>query len=263
MSTSVKLKGRALFDYKGNPEQRQVAFNKGDTINITNQYQNGWWAGEVNGLVGYFPATFVEVVDGAGSVPPPVSPKQPPPKIPAKGAPDAGADLSKPPPPKLATKQLTNTPSTPSLVSPKENKPPAPVPDAKAKAPPPVVPRNKSDTPVSPLSPTTAKQPPPVTERQPSSVDRQPPPIVERKPPPAVVERQPSSERQPPPPVVERKPPPSTVPAVPPKNNNNPSGKLPPPSKPRANASEADLRELDQLISQMENAAAELNKLLR
>jgi len=60
-------RGKALYDYAGNAEQRQLSFKKGDTINVTNQYDNGWWAGELNGTLGYFPATYVELFPEGGA----------------------------------------------------------------------------------------------------------------------------------------------------------------------------------------------------
>src|SRR3989344_2296384 len=58
-------KGRALYDFAGNAEQRQLSFKAGDVINITSQFDNGWWAGELNGKVGYLPATYVQLITAA------------------------------------------------------------------------------------------------------------------------------------------------------------------------------------------------------
>jgi len=238
MSISVRLKGRALFDYTGNSEQRQISFNKGDVITITNQYQNGWWAGELNGSLGYFPATFVEVIDGS----PDAASKQGPPKIPVKQLPNSSNtgiispksnDIKQSPPvverkpPAVPVKQDSKTmlkqPSQPEI-KPKQQTPPQPE-VKQAKVPPPVVARNK-------LEPTS-----PITEKA----------IVAAKIPPPVESRP-------------NKPATATQPTV---------GKPPPPTQgskkdlKRSQASEADLHELDLLISQMESAAAELDKLLR
>lgn len=37
---------------------------KGDSIQVIAQHPNGWWGGEVNGRRGYFPSTYVRLVDG-------------------------------------------------------------------------------------------------------------------------------------------------------------------------------------------------------
>jgi len=233
MSISVKLKGRALFDYTGNVDQRQISFSKGDVITITNQYQNGWWAGELNGALGYFPATFVEVIDGEASA------KQPP-KMPAKQPSSTALQSPKsndkmlPPisdrkPPAVPVKQDTKPeakpiPKQPSQTEIKQKLQTPPQPDVKQpKIPPPVVPRNK-------LEPSS-----PIIEKQAEKPAAKIPPTVE--------------------PRTGNKPPPVTNVKTTPLQGK-------PPAK-RSQASEADLHELDLLISQMESAAAELDKLLR
>jgi len=240
MSTSVRLKGRALFDYTGNAEQRQISFSKGDVITITNQYQNGWWAGELNGALGYFPATFVEVIDGEVA-----SAKQVPPKIPGKQPVNSNSStalqspksLDKTPPPAIAERKPPSIPvkqdSKPeakpipkqaSQTEIKQKVPPQPEVKQPAKMPPPVVPRNK-------LEPST-----PINEKPIEKPASKIPPTIE--------------------PRLVNKPPPVTVGKTPPPTQGKPTAK-------RSQASEADLHELDLLISQMESAAAELDKLLR
>lgn len=83
---SAPKKGRALYDYKGNPEQRQLSFSKGDMVNVTNQFDNGWWAGELNGTLGYFPATYVQILEDGGSPAPGPAKPQPAKPQPAKVA---------------------------------------------------------------------------------------------------------------------------------------------------------------------------------
>ncbi|WP_228058545.1 SH3 domain-containing protein [Nostoc sp. LEGE 12447] len=62
-------RGKALYDFAGNVQLRQLTFKVGDMINITNQYDNGWWAGELNGKVGYLPSTYVEIIQNIGGTP--------------------------------------------------------------------------------------------------------------------------------------------------------------------------------------------------
>ncbi len=79
MSVRTIQKGKALYDYTGNEQLRQLSFKAGDIINITNQYDNGWWAGELNGKVGYLPATYIQIVAGAAPSPQ-QQPQQPQPQ---------------------------------------------------------------------------------------------------------------------------------------------------------------------------------------
>jgi hypothetical protein len=71
--TSKRQPGVALYDYTGNAQLRQLSFKKGDKIVITTQYDNGWWAGEVNGQIGYVPATYVKLSAGAKAAPVPTN----------------------------------------------------------------------------------------------------------------------------------------------------------------------------------------------
>jgi len=41
-------------------ESKKLAFTKGDKITIFQTNQNGWWVGEINGNIGWVPATFLE-----------------------------------------------------------------------------------------------------------------------------------------------------------------------------------------------------------
>jgi len=65
MTQRAVSKGQALYDFKGNSDLRQLTFKVGDVINITNQYDNGWWAGELNGTIGYVPATYIKLMSDA------------------------------------------------------------------------------------------------------------------------------------------------------------------------------------------------------
>jgi len=58
--TGVQL-GRALYDFTGDATLRQLTFKKDDMIKVTNQFPNGWWAGELHGKVGYLPSTYVRL----------------------------------------------------------------------------------------------------------------------------------------------------------------------------------------------------------
>ncbi|KAJ5070992.1 sorting nexin [Anaeramoeba ignava] len=52
----------ALFNYK--PEERgELELNEGDVIQVLEEDDSGWWKGEADGRIGYFPSTYVEYVD--------------------------------------------------------------------------------------------------------------------------------------------------------------------------------------------------------
>jgi len=80
------VKGRAKFDFTGKEELKQLSFRKGDLVVISQQYDNGWWAGELNGKIGYVPATYIEIVpDGPGPDRSSTPPTRPQPNAPAGG----------------------------------------------------------------------------------------------------------------------------------------------------------------------------------
>jgi len=76
---SAKVKGRAKFDFTGKEELKQLSFKKGDLVVISQQYDNGWWAGELNGKIGYVPATYIEIVPDSQPSGPPSRPQPNPP----------------------------------------------------------------------------------------------------------------------------------------------------------------------------------------
>lgn len=41
---------------------REIHLVSGDVINIHDKQADGWWLGELNGVVGIFPATYVEEI---------------------------------------------------------------------------------------------------------------------------------------------------------------------------------------------------------
>jgi len=51
---------RAIYDYEGETAT-DLKFKEGDIISLLNDSDpSGWWEGELNGLVGYFPSNFVQ-----------------------------------------------------------------------------------------------------------------------------------------------------------------------------------------------------------
>ncbi|ODN01561.1 Nostrin [Orchesella cincta] len=54
-------KCRAIYDYDANLFD-ELTIRTGDVINIHDKQEDGWWLGELNGIIGIFPATYVEEV---------------------------------------------------------------------------------------------------------------------------------------------------------------------------------------------------------
>lgn len=52
----------AQWDFQGGGEG-ELSFKEGDTINVTNQEDAGWWEGELKGKKGLFPSNYVEKLD--------------------------------------------------------------------------------------------------------------------------------------------------------------------------------------------------------
>ncbi|KAK7073301.1 hypothetical protein SK128_027063 [Halocaridina rubra] len=53
---------KALYDYEANMYD-ELTIKTGDIISITEKQPDGWWVGELDGVVGIFPATYVEEID--------------------------------------------------------------------------------------------------------------------------------------------------------------------------------------------------------
>ena len=51
-----------MYDYAGENAE-DLAFREGDTITVLDQSDpSGWWQGELNGVTGFFPSNFVELI---------------------------------------------------------------------------------------------------------------------------------------------------------------------------------------------------------
>ena len=53
--------GKANFDYAGTTES-ELTFNREDIIFVVKEDTTGWWEGEVNGLYGFFPSNYAEII---------------------------------------------------------------------------------------------------------------------------------------------------------------------------------------------------------
>lgn len=49
-----------MYDYSAQNDD-ELAFNKGQIINVLNREDPDWWKGEVNGHVGLFPSNYVKL----------------------------------------------------------------------------------------------------------------------------------------------------------------------------------------------------------
>ncbi|XP_077433677.1 rho guanine nucleotide exchange factor 6 isoform X2 [Vanacampus margaritifer] len=68
---SGQLMVKARFNFKQNNED-ELSFSKGDLIVVTRQEEGGWWEGNLNGKMGWFPSNYVREVKACEK---PVSPK--------------------------------------------------------------------------------------------------------------------------------------------------------------------------------------------
>jgi hypothetical protein len=57
----VRGQVRALWDYAASTAE-ELSLEEDDVVTLTGIVDGGWWEGELNGAVGFFPANFVEVV---------------------------------------------------------------------------------------------------------------------------------------------------------------------------------------------------------
>ena len=52
---------KALYDFEPQ-EEGELAFRKGDVIRVVNSAYEGWWKGELDGRIGIFPLTYIEII---------------------------------------------------------------------------------------------------------------------------------------------------------------------------------------------------------
>lgn len=246
---------RALYDFTGDPAVRQLTFKKNDVIKVTHQYENGWWAGEINGKIGYLPSTYIKL-EAAGSPAPPTNSL-------ARTAPPTIGGAAKPSP---ATSPAVVRPTPPAKPAPERT--PFGMTSVTSNNPVPV------QQPVKPAPPVTGPPTRQVTSPAPvqlasTSVISKPPPIVSKPPP--VTSKPPPVTSKPPPAAQKPLPPAKPQPAIPsqpqqsqqPQNRNVPTlGKGWSAAAPGSEVNEADFNELDSLIKSLQDEVLDLKKLL-
>ncbi|KAI1160940.1 SH3 domain-containing protein [Nemania serpens] len=58
---------RALYDYEAD-DWTCLSFHEGDVIQVINQLESGWWDGVLNGVRGWFPSNYCELVTRPGAI---------------------------------------------------------------------------------------------------------------------------------------------------------------------------------------------------
>jgi len=54
---------RALYDYEAD-DRTSLSFHEGDVIQVITQLETGWWDGVINGVRGWFPSNYCQVIAG-------------------------------------------------------------------------------------------------------------------------------------------------------------------------------------------------------
>jgi son of sevenless-like protein len=52
---------RALYDYEAD-DRTSLSFHEGDVIQVITQLESGWWDGVINGVRGWFPSNYCQVI---------------------------------------------------------------------------------------------------------------------------------------------------------------------------------------------------------
>ncbi len=59
---------RALYDYEAD-DRTSLSFHEGDVIQVITQLESGWWDGVINGVRGWFPSNYCEIVTSPDELP--------------------------------------------------------------------------------------------------------------------------------------------------------------------------------------------------
>lgn len=59
---------RALYDYEAD-DRTSLSFHEGDIIQVITQLESGWWDGVINGVRGWFPSNYCQLVSSPDDLP--------------------------------------------------------------------------------------------------------------------------------------------------------------------------------------------------
>ncbi|TEA09778.1 Cell division control protein 25 [Colletotrichum sidae] len=61
---------RALYDYEAD-DRTSLSFHEGDVIQVITQLESGWWDGVINGVRGWFPSNYCQIITSPDEIPEP------------------------------------------------------------------------------------------------------------------------------------------------------------------------------------------------
>ncbi|KAK5988768.1 Cell division control protein 25 [Cladobotryum mycophilum] len=61
---------RALYDYEAD-DRTSLSFHEGDVIQVITQLESGWWDGVINGVRGWFPSNYCQIITSSDDLPDP------------------------------------------------------------------------------------------------------------------------------------------------------------------------------------------------
>lgn len=67
---------RALYDYEAD-DRTSLSFHEGDVIQVITQLESGWWDGVINGVRGWFPSNYCQVIASPEDVVEGTQPQEP------------------------------------------------------------------------------------------------------------------------------------------------------------------------------------------
>ncbi|KAH7354077.1 ras guanine nucleotide exchange factor domain-containing protein [Plectosphaerella cucumerina] len=67
-SVNTDLFVRALYSYESEDEG-SLSFNEGDVIQVITQLESGWWDGVINGVRGWFPSNYCQIITSPDDIP--------------------------------------------------------------------------------------------------------------------------------------------------------------------------------------------------
>lgn len=59
---------RALYDYEAD-DRTSLSFHEGDVIQVITQLESGWWDGVINGVRGWFPSNYCQIISSNDELP--------------------------------------------------------------------------------------------------------------------------------------------------------------------------------------------------